>query len=104
MTHVDTDNGTDHLGDDDHVSEVGLDHGGLLVGASLLLGLSELLDEAKRSSLESSLEPSSGSGVNELCNEGETKKVQSDPISSQKIQPWSHSSMSDSVLSKHPPR
>lgn len=36
---VDTDNGTDHLGDDDHVTEVGLDGGGLLVDLGLLLGL-----------------------------------------------------------------
>lgn len=36
---VDSDNGTDHLGDDDHVSEVGLDGSGLLVDGALLLGL-----------------------------------------------------------------
>lgn len=41
---VDTNNGTNHLGHDDHVSEVGLNHSRLLVGAGLSLGLSELLD------------------------------------------------------------
>mgnify|MGYP007001960829 FL=1 len=65
-THVDTDDGTDHLGDDDHVSQVGLDHGGLLVGSSLLLGLSELLNETHWSSLKTSLEPPSGTSVDEL--------------------------------------
>lgn len=65
-THVDTTNASNHLGDDDHVSKVGLDSGGLLVGESLLLGLPELLDQTKRLPLESSLEPSPGSGVNEL--------------------------------------
>ena len=63
---VDSDDGTDHLGDDDHVSQVGLDGRGLLVDLALLLGLSELLDQTHRSSLESSLESSSRSGVDEL--------------------------------------
>lgn len=66
FTHVDTNNGTDHLGNDNHVSEVGLDHSGLLVGASLSLSLSELLDETHGSSLKTSLEPPSGTGVDEL--------------------------------------
>lgn len=65
-THVDTDDRTDHLRDDDHVSQVGLDHGGLLVGSSLLLGLSELLDQSHWSSLKTSLEPPSGTSVDEL--------------------------------------
>ena len=34
---VHTDDAADHLGDDDHVTEVGLDDGGLLVGEALLL-------------------------------------------------------------------
>lgn len=51
LTHVDTDDGTDHLWDDDHVSQVSLNHSGLLVGGSLLLGVSELLDETHGLSL-----------------------------------------------------
>jgi hypothetical protein len=65
-THVNTTDGTDHLGDNDHVSQVGLDGGRLLVGGGLLLGLSELLDQSQGLSLETSLEPSPGSGVDEL--------------------------------------
>ena len=63
---VDTTNGTDHLGDNDHVSQVGLDGGRLLVGCGILLGLSQLLEKSEVLSLESSLEPSSRSGVDEL--------------------------------------
>jgi hypothetical protein len=65
-THVDTDDRADHLGNNDHVTEMRLDHRGLLVGASLLLGLAELLDEAHRAALESALEPPAGTGVDEL--------------------------------------
>ena len=37
---VDSNNGSNHLGDNDHVSEVGLDHGGFFVGRGLFFGLS----------------------------------------------------------------
>jgi hypothetical protein len=66
-THVDTTDGSNHLGNNDHVSQVSLDHSGLLVRSGVLLGESELLDETHGLSLKSSLEPSSCSGVNELC-------------------------------------
>jgi hypothetical protein len=66
LTHVDTTDGSNHLGDNDHVSQVSLDHGGLLVRTGVLLGQSKLLDEAHGLSLKSSLEPSSGTGVDEL--------------------------------------
>merc|ERR1719500_774558 len=42
-----------HLGDNDHVSEVSLDHVGLLVGGSLLLLLPQLLDQGHRLPFES---------------------------------------------------
>lgn len=57
---------TDHLGDDDHVAQVGLDGRRLLVGCSLLLGLAKLLDETERLALETALEPPAGTGVDEL--------------------------------------
>lgn len=74
---VDTSDGTDHFRDDDHVSQVGLDGGGLLVRSGILLGLSQLLEETQVLSLESSLEPSSCSGVDELDEllVGEIKKL-----------------------------
>jgi len=65
-THVNTTNGSNHLGDDDHVSQVSLDGSGLFVGSGLLLGLSELLDQSEGLPLETSLEPSPRSGVDEL--------------------------------------
>ena len=63
---VDTDDGTDHLGDDDHVTQVGLDDGGLLIGGSFLLGFAELLDETHGLALETALETTAGAGVDEL--------------------------------------
>lgn len=86
---VDTTDGTNHLRDDDHVSEVGLDGRGLLVGLSLSLGLSELLDETEGLSLESSGEPSAGSGVNELFGRvvkgRETKVIQNENVTKMRI-------------------
>merc|ERR1719189_2606867 len=50
---VNANNGASHLGDDNHVPEVGLDHIGLLVGGSLLLLLPQLLDQGHGLPLES---------------------------------------------------
>ena len=66
LTGVDTDNGADHLGDDDHVTEVSLDEIGLLVGLGLLLGLAELLDETHGLTLQAAVETSAGTGVNDI--------------------------------------
>lgn len=66
LSGVDTDDGADHLGDNDHVTEVGLDEVGLLVGASLLLGLAQLLDETHGLALQTAVEPSAGTGVNDI--------------------------------------
>jgi hypothetical protein len=63
---VDTDNGTDHLGDDNHVTEVSLDNSGLLVDGSVLLGLTELLDQTHRLALKTTLETSAGAGVDKV--------------------------------------
>ena len=67
LTGVDTDNGADHLGDDDHVTEVSLNEVGLLVGLSLLLGLTELLDEAHGLALQATVEPTASAGVNDIA-------------------------------------
>lgn len=67
LTGVDTDNGADHLGDDDHVTEVSLDEVGLLVGLGLLLGLTELLDEAHRLALQTTVEPTASAGVHDIA-------------------------------------
>ena len=63
---VDADDGADHLGDDDHVAEVGLHDRGLFVGGRLLLRLAEFLDEAHGLALETALEPTAGAGVDDL--------------------------------------
>jgi hypothetical protein len=63
---VDTDDAANHLGDNDHVTEVSLDEVGLLVGLGLLLGLAELLDETHGLALETAVEPSAGTGVDEV--------------------------------------
>lgn len=67
LTGVDTDDGSDHLWDDDHVAEVGLDEVWLLVGLGLLLGLAELLDQAHGLALETAVESAAGAGVNDIA-------------------------------------
>ena len=64
---VDTNDGADHLGDDDHVTEVSLDEVGLLVGLGLLLGLAELLDQTHGLALEATVEASAGTGVDDIA-------------------------------------
>lgn len=64
---VDADDAANHLGDDNHVTEVRLDEVGLLVGLGLLLRLSQLLDEAHRLALKTTVEPAAGTGVNEVA-------------------------------------
>lgn len=82
LSGVDTDDGTNHLGDDNHVSEVGLDEVGLLVGLGLLLGLAELLDEAHRLALQTAVEPSAGAGMDEIAEflRGEIEEPKYHPI------------------------
>jgi hypothetical protein len=63
---VNTNNGTNHLGDDNHVTEVGLDNSGLLVSGSILLGLTQLLDQTHGLALKTTLETSTGTGVDKV--------------------------------------
>ena len=56
---VDANDATDHLGNDDHVSEVSLDNLGLLVGLSLLLGLAKLLDKTHGAALQATVDATS---------------------------------------------
>lgn len=64
---VDADNATNHLGDNNHVSEVRLNEVGLLVGLGLLLSLAQLLDEAHGLSLQASVDPAPSTGVNNIA-------------------------------------
>ena len=67
LSGVNTDDAADHLGDNDHVTEVGLDEIGLLVGLGLLLSLAELLDQAHGLALETTVETSAGTGVDNIA-------------------------------------
>lgn len=64
---VDSDDASDHLGDDDHVAEVRLDEVGLLVRLGLLLGLAQLLDQAHGLPLETPVDPAAGAGVDDVA-------------------------------------
>merc|ERR1712029_922220 len=67
LARVDTNDGADHLRNDDHVTEVSLDDSGLLIRRGLLLRLAELLDQAHRLALEAAVEPSAGTGVDDIA-------------------------------------
>jgi hypothetical protein len=66
LTVVDTNNGTNHLRNNNHVTEVSLDDLRLLTRGSVLLGSTELLDKTHRLTLETTLESSASTTVNEL--------------------------------------
>ena len=66
LSRVDTNDGTNHFGHDDHVSEVCLDEVGLLVGFGFLFGFAEFLDETHRAALETAIEAAAGAGVEDV--------------------------------------
>lgn len=63
LARVDTNYATNHLRDNNHVTEVSLDEVGLLVGFGLLLRLAELLDQTHGLALQSTVEPAAGACV-----------------------------------------
>ena len=63
---VNADDGAGHLGNDDHVSEMGLDNVGLLVDGALLLLLPQLLDEGHRLPLQPAAELSADAAGQKL--------------------------------------
>lgn len=67
LSRVDTNDAADHLRHHNHISEVGLDEVGLLVGLGLLLGLAQLLDQAHGLALETAVEPAAGAGVDDIA-------------------------------------
>jgi hypothetical protein len=67
LARVDTDDGANHLGDDNHITEVSLDEVGALVGLGLLLGLAELLDQTHGLALETAVESAAGTGVDDIA-------------------------------------
>lgn len=67
---VDANNTANHLWHDNHVTQVSLDDCWLFVGRGFLLRLAEFFDETHWAALETALEPSAGTGMNELRVEG----------------------------------
>jgi len=67
LSRIDADDRSNHLGEDDHVAQVGLDQVGLLVRLGLLLGFAQLLDQAHGLALETAVESSAGAGVDKIA-------------------------------------
>lgn len=61
-----TDDATDHLRDDDHVSQVGLDDGWFLIRRGLFFGFAEFLDETHWTAFETAVELATSAGVDEF--------------------------------------
>lgn len=64
LSRVDTNNTANHLGHNNHVSQVRSDNIRLLVWLGLLLALAKLLDQAHRLALQATVEPTAGTSVN----------------------------------------
>ncbi|EPY39590.1 small subunit ribosomal protein S15e [Angomonas deanei] len=65
VTVVDADDGTDHLGGDDHITEVGADGLGLLTNLDVLLGLAEALQENRGAAVGVAVHVAAGTGVHD---------------------------------------
>lgn len=63
---VNSDDASNHLGNDDHVPQVGPYWFRLLTSRSLPFRLAQLLDQSHRLSLQASLKPSASAGAEEL--------------------------------------
>ena len=63
---VNTNDTANHFGDNDHVTKVCLDEIWFLVGFGLLLGLSQLLNQAHWFSLKAAVEPAASASVHDI--------------------------------------
>lgn len=63
---VDPNNTPNHLGNDDHITQMGLDDRGFFVRRGLLLGLAQLLNQPHGFALQTTLETSTCTGMDEL--------------------------------------
>lgn len=63
---VDANDTADHLRDNNHIPEVGLDDCRLFIRGSLFLGLAQLLDQTHWAALEATTKPTACTGVNKL--------------------------------------
>ena len=64
---VDTNDTADHLGHDNHVSEMGFDKVRLLVRLGFLLGFAEFLDQAHWFALKTAVESTAGASVDDIA-------------------------------------
>jgi hypothetical protein len=62
LARVDTNDATNHLGNHNHVSQMRL-----LIGLRLLLGLAQLLDQTHGLALETAVEPTTSTSVNNIA-------------------------------------
>ncbi|KAI8434386.1 hypothetical protein MSG28_012432 [Choristoneura fumiferana] len=63
---VNADNGANHFGYNDHVTQMGLDNLWLLIGRRLLLGAAQFLHQSHRLALQAAGEPPAGARVHQL--------------------------------------
>jgi len=63
---VDTNDAANHFRHDDHVSQVCLDQVGLLIGLGVLLCLAQFLDQTHRAALQSTVESTTGAGMEDV--------------------------------------
>lgn len=67
LSRVDTNDRTNHLWDNDHVTEVSLDEVWLLIWLGLLLGLAKLFDQTHWLALKTTVEPATGTSVDDVA-------------------------------------
>ena len=67
LARVDTNDATNHLRNHDHVSQMRLDEIRLLIGFRLLLGLAQLLDQTHGLALETTVETTTSTSVNDIA-------------------------------------
>ena len=65
LARVDTDDATDHFWHDNHISKVSFDQVWFFVGLGALFRTTEFLDELERTALETAVEPTASTGVEE---------------------------------------
>lgn len=67
LARIDTNNAANHLGHYNHITKMCLDEIGLFVGLGFLLGLAKLLDEAHGLALQATVEPTAGTGMDDIA-------------------------------------
>jgi len=77
LSRVDADDASNHLRNDNHITQMCLDEIRLLVWLCLLLCFAELLDETHGLALQATVEPASGAGVDDIAEllGGEVKEL-----------------------------